>query len=146
MERTTRVPAWGAGRLLCVLALATIAGCATTAPRSTEHETIAAEDPPSRAERVFRYQSRVADALLDRYPLLEVFAEADPALIAAERKMTRKCSPLTRAMLSRLEGERPSLRLRIKVFTSIDDCERAAQKIDRLLNASSSNELPLGST
>jgi hypothetical protein len=143
MKRTTRVPGWLPGSLLCAMALAILAGCATTAPRSAENRTGAA-NPPSRAERVFLYQSRVADALLDRYPLLEVFAEADPALIAAERKMIRECSPLTRAMLSRLEGERPSLRLRFKVLTSIDDCERAARKIDRLLNADSSSALPHG--
>lgn len=145
MKGTTRGPAWLAGSLLCAIALVASAGCATPAPRSADHQASAAEDPPSRAERVFRYQSRVADALLDRYPLLEVFADADPALIAAERKMTDKCSPLTRAMLSRLEGEPPSLGLRFKVLTSIDDCERAARKIDRLLNASSSSELPHGS-
>ena len=88
----------------------------------------------SLAERVFLYQRRVAYSLLDRYPLMEIFAEADPALIAAEAHMTRSCSPLTQAVLQHFEGERPSLALRFRVFTTIGECERAARHIDRLLN------------
>ncbi len=94
-----------------------------------------AEPGRSRAERVFLYQSRVADALLDRYPLMEIFAEADPALIALEERMTETCSPLTRAVLAHLEGDKPSLGLRFKVFTTIGECERAARRIDRILNS-----------
>ena len=121
-----------AGAALCLV----LQGCATSGT------TLATATPPaakpiasSRAEQVFLYQSRVADQLLDEYPLLETFAEADPALVAAEAKMTRKCSALTQAMLTRLEGEQPSLGLRLKVLTSLDDCERAARKIERILDA-----------
>jgi len=138
MTRLSRL----AGAALLVLA----SGCATT-PAPAPAAAIAREaGPSSRAERIFLYQSRVADALLDRYPLLEIFAEADPALIAAERKMTRKCSALTRAMLSRLEGERLSLGLRLKVLTTLDDCERAARRIDRLLDAGAADSAALPST
>ena len=95
---------------------------------------MASADEQSRAERIFRYQSRVADALLDEYPLMETFADADPEIINAEARMTEACSPLTRAVLSKLEGNEPSLLLRLEVFTTINDCERAAQRMDRMLN------------
>lgn len=112
-------------------------GCAAVPPASGAQAAEAqnAATTASRAERVFLYQSRVADALLERYPLLEIYREADPDLIEAEQHMTEICSPLTRAVLARLEGDEPSLRLRFKVFTSLDDCERAARRIDRLLEA-----------
>ncbi|MEQ8662458.1 MAG: hypothetical protein RLW62_16710 [Gammaproteobacteria bacterium] len=115
-----------------VLALATLvfaSGCASLPP-----PVAAVVDQHARAERVFLYQSRVADALLDRYPLLEVFEDADPALVAAEARMTKSCSALTRAVLAELEGEQPSLGLRFEVFTTLDDCERAARRIERLLD------------
>ncbi|MGE0487199.1 MAG: hypothetical protein AB7Q81_23805 [Gammaproteobacteria bacterium] len=132
-----RFPFDAASRALVTLALsASLGGCASLAGTHRE-ATAAATHEPSRAERVFLYQSRVADALLDRYPLLEIFEEADPALVAAEARMTENCSPLTRAVLARLEGSRPSLGLRFKVFTTLDDCERAAQRIDKLLHGDS---------
>lgn len=123
--------------LACSALLISAGGCATTASKA---HTGDGPGTASRAERVFLYQSRVANALLDHYPLVEVFAQADPALVAAEKKMTRKCSPLTRAMVTRLEGDRPSLLLRFEVFTTISDCERAARRIDRLLNANGDND------
>ncbi|MCB1749298.1 MAG: hypothetical protein H6977_06930 [Gammaproteobacteria bacterium] len=139
MERRQTRDRWQTGfpaGILFITVLALFAsGCASLA--SPPREAVAAHEP-SRAERIFLYQSRVADALLDRYPLLEVFEEADPALIAAEAKMTENCSPLTRAVLARLEGSSPSLGLRFKVFTTLDDCERAARRIDKLLNGDTS--------
>lgn len=110
-------------------------GCATLPPPATTM----GEAKASRAEQVFRYQSRVADALLDRYPLLSIFDDADPALLDAEAHMTRSCSALTRAVLAEVEGERPSLGLRFRVFTSLDDCERAARRIERLLEIQSAD-------
>lgn len=132
----TRVSAagWRTGTrwLLALAALQLLAACATLAPG---HRGANGSTAPSRAERVFLYQSRVADALLDRYPLLETFDDADPALVAAEAHMTETCSPLTRAVLARLEGDTPSLGLRFKVLTTLSKCERAARRIDRLLEA-----------
>jgi hypothetical protein len=125
------------GPTLAVTALSLLlGGCASLAGAPPDEVRTAAHEP-SRAERVFLYQSRVADALLDRYPLLEVFEEADPALVAAEARMTENWSPLTRAVLARLEGSGPSLGLRFKVFTTLDDCERAARRIDKLLHGDS---------
>ncbi len=121
---------------MAVIAAAAVAlgGCATNmAPTDT---TIgASDDSRSRAEAVFRYQSRVADALLDHYPMLDVFAEADPALRAAEARMTEVCSPLTQAVLARFEGQEPSLLLQIKVMETIDDCERAAHDTETLISS-----------
>lgn len=139
MLRTTSKAWW---ILICAVLTIGAGGCATIA---SQPQTSAAERPASRAERVFLYQSRVADALLDHYPLVEVFAQADPVLVAAEKKMTHKCSPLTRAMLTRLEGDRPSLLLRLEVFTTLSDCERAARRIDRLLSDDDEAPPTLGS-
>ena len=110
-------------------------GCATLPPPAATID----QPKASRAEQVFRYQSRVADALLDRYPLLSIFGDADPALLDAEAHMTESCSALTRAVLAEVEGERPSLGLRFRVFTSLDDCERAARRIERLLDVQSAD-------
>jgi len=120
-------------QLASCLVVLLCASCAVLVPTPTS--TAANERGGSRAERVFIYQSRIADALLDLYPFVEVFETAHPDLIAAEAQMVEFCSPLTRAVLTELEGRQPSLRLRIEVMTSIDDCERAAHKIDRLINA-----------
>lgn len=109
-------------------------GCASVAPRPVEPEPTAADqEQPSRAEQVFVYQSRVANALLDRYPLLDVLAAADPQLVAAEARMTEVCGPLTEAVVSRLEGREPPLMLRLRVMYTTGDCERAAQHVEHLL-------------
>lgn len=132
----------GQGSLTTKLVIATAiallaAGCATVnGPRERgATDTAARAHALSRAERVFLYQSRVADALLDHYPLVEMFEDADPVLREAEAQMTRTCSPLTRAVLAHVEGGKPSLGLRFRVMTSIGACERAARRIDQLLNA-----------
>lgn len=112
----------------------TLTGCASVSTPAGDVAAAQTDDGRSRAERVFLYQSRVADSLLDHFPLMEVFAEADPELVAAEAHMTRSCSPLTQAVLAHFEGEKPSLGLRFQVFTTLGECERAAQRIDRLLS------------
>lgn len=109
-------------------------GCATIAPTPTPTQTAASDPGSTRAERVFLYQSRVADSLLDHYPLMEIFLQSDPQLVEAEARMTRACGPLTQAVLAHFAGDEISLGLRFKVFTSIDGCERAAQRIEFLLN------------
>ena len=88
----------------------------------------------SRAERVFLYQSRVANALLDRYPLVEVLEDADPEVTAAEARMTESCSALTQAVLMHFEGVEPPLALRFRVMRTLDDCERAARAVDEMLH------------
>jgi hypothetical protein len=116
-----------------------VSGCATVRELPTDPDQLAAQpgSERSRAERVFRYQSRVADALLNHYPLIEVFEQADPSLIAAEAHMTESCGHLTRAVLAHMEGRKPSLGLKFKVMNSIDECERSARKIEQMLNAAS---------
>jgi len=119
---------------LATLALAALgSGCASLDSAATRSADVAPL-APSREEQVFRYQSRVADALLDVYPLLDTLTAADPALVDAEQRMTRACGPLTEAVVARLEGREPSLALRWRVFTTTDNCERAAQRIERLLH------------
>ncbi len=71
--------------------------------------------------------------MLDHYPLLEVLENADPSVVDAEARMTESCSPLTQAVLAHMGGERASLGLRMRVMTTLDDCERAARALDELL-------------
>jgi hypothetical protein len=130
--RTTASPRSAALALALVFASS---GCATLPPPATT----SGHAKGSRAEQVFLYQSRVADALLDRYPLLSIFDDADPALVDAEARMTESCSALTRAVIAEIEGERPSLGLRFRVLTSLDDCERAARRIEHLLDVQSAD-------
>ncbi len=113
-------------------------GCSTlvSTPSSVEDARVEQhvnEDMEARAERVFVYQSRLADALLDRYPLREDFAAADPALIAAETRMTEACGTLTRAVLRHLEGREQSVKQKLKVARSLSGCEQAARRIEAML-------------
>jgi hypothetical protein len=48
--------------------------------------------------------------------------------------MMESCSALSQAVLGHFDGEEPSLNLRWRVMTSIDDCEAAARRTDGLLN------------
>ncbi len=114
-----------------------IASCTTMSKAPTNPDTFAPQtgDDRSRAERVFLYQSRIANQLLDHYPLVEVFEQADPILIAAEARMTESCGYLTEAVLAHLEGHKPSLGLKFRVMNSIDECERSARTIEQMLKA-----------
>jgi hypothetical protein len=93
-----------------------------------------AHDRP-RAERVFLFQSHIANALMDRYPLMEILDDAGPAVVNAEAHMTESCSPLTQAVLADLQGEKPSFGLRWRALSTIGECERAAQKMEALLSS-----------
>ncbi len=133
---------WKVLAFVCLAILS--AGCATTHSGPSASHAVAAQsdNERSRAERVFLYQSRISDALLDRYPLVEVFEKADPILIAAAARMMETCSYLTRAVLANFEGREPSLGLKFKVLNSLDDCERSAQQTEELLDAANSVSLP----
>lgn len=126
-------------RLMAGTVLLLAAGCASTppvdAPRSGANDASAAvpDSTAAQVRRIFRYQSRVADALLDRYPLREDFARADPRLVSAEARMTRKCGKVTRVVVDKLEGSEPSLLERWSMLRSLDSCERAARKVESLL-------------
>lgn len=124
--------------LLGVALLPGLAGCASMAPSATVNAAPAAaqqaeEDTEARAKRVFVHQSRVADALLDRYPLREDFVSAEPELLRAESVMTDACGPLTRAVVRHLEGRKQSVKHKLKVARSLDACEAAALRLEALM-------------
>ena len=137
---TCSVSSWHAklGTLAVMASLVCLSACSTlvsspsktTDARAEQHVN---EDMEARAERVFVYESRVADALLDRYPLREDFAAADPALVAAEAHMTEACGVLTRAVLRHLEGREQSVKQKLKVAHSLTSCEQAARRIEAML-------------
>ncbi len=119
---------------LLIVLLAT--GCASL---SDTRDTASVDAPRNaqempRAKRVFLYQSRVANALLDRYPLLEILENAAPEVVDAEARMAESCSALSEAVLTEFEGKKLSLKLRFRVMRTIDDCESATRNMDELLN------------
>ena len=126
--------------------LGCLGGCSTlgsspsgaTDARVAQH---AQEDMEARAERVFIFESRIADGLLDRYPLREDFAAADPALVVAEAHMTEACGALTRAVLRHLEGREQSVKQKLKVARSLAGCEQAARRIEVMLEPPPSSGL-----
>lgn len=127
----------GRYRLMAGAVLLFAAGCASTpsvdSARTGATATAASDSTAAQVRRIFRYQSRVADALLDRYPLREDFDRADPRLVSAEARMTRKCGKVTRVVVDKLEGSEPSLLERWSMLRSLESCERAARKVERLL-------------
>lgn len=119
-----------------VLATVLVGGCASlTQSRGTSPlDDADALHNSSRAEQVFRYQSRIANAVLDHYPLFTALEDANGEVAAAEEKMADACSALTQAVLARFAGEELSFAMRLRVMTSIDTCERAAREMDVLLH------------
>ena len=135
---------------LVVVALAAallwLPGCATvsappatgaTAPLAVVHD----EDGEAHAKRVFVYQSHVADALLDRYPLREDFVAAEPALVEAESRMTDACGPLARAVVRHMEGRKQSVKQKLKVARSLNGCESAARRVEVMMQLPPSSGL-----
>ena len=119
-------------------ALLWLPGCATvSAPSATGAEAplevVHGEDGEAHAKRVFVYQSHVADALLDRYPLREDFVAAEPALLEAESRMTDACGPLARAVVRHMEGRKQSVKQKLKVARSLDGCELAARRVEVMM-------------
>lgn len=132
--------------LLAVAPLLWLTGCASVSPSPARSvapaiEQHAEEDTEARAKRVFVFQSRVADALLDRYPLREDFAAAEAGLLQAESRMTEACGPLTRAVVRHLEGRKQSVKQKLKVARSLNDCEAAAQRVEALMELPPSSGL-----
>jgi len=121
----TRMP-----KMLATLALGALSACANTPPLEA---FVTQESTAARAERVFRYQSRIADSLLDRYPMREDFARADWRLQNAEATMTESCGALTRAVLSDVAGEELSWSDKLAVMESLTPCEHAARALDDLI-------------
>ena len=124
-------------RLIALLYVASaLSGC-TFVPFTSDYEALpvlpGAENMP-REERIFLYQSRIANDIFDRYPSIDSLESADPALLQAEAQMMESCSALTQAVLAHNSGSKPSLSLRWRVMRSIDDCETAARETDSLLN------------
>lgn len=129
---------------LCCAGLAACASGVSTSSSAMPHALVAKverESTEARAKRVFMYESRVADALLDRYPLREDFAAAAPRLVMAEARMTEDCGALTRAVVRSLEGREQSIKQRLRVARSLDACERAARQLQALVDQPPSDSL-----
>ena len=141
------VPTSGLSKFIALAGAALMLGaCASVTPPSTTQVAASAgqpasEDTEARAKRVFVYQSRVADALLDRYPLREDFAAADSSLLKAEDHMTEACGALTRAVVRHLEGRKQSVKQKLKVARSLDACEAAAHRLDAMMELPASGSL-----
>ena len=110
-------------------------GCTTLAPTSSSSNDRDLTAPQSEAERVFLYQSRLADAVLDRMALRELneAGASDPVLAAADTRMGEVCRYLSEAAVSRAEGRRLRWDLRLEVFATTTSCAQAAREVELLL-------------
>lgn len=112
-----------------------LTGCATlSAPNSLVTATAGAYD--SRAEEIFRYQSRIANSVLDRHGYLEIESavDLDPTLVAADARMAEVCRYLNQAALGKAEGRAPDWDLKFKVFATTGACAQAAREVESLLH------------
>ncbi|MGE3846493.1 MAG: hypothetical protein AB7I01_06425 [Gammaproteobacteria bacterium] len=144
---------YSASRAATLVLCALLVGCASAPPApvanaalapSAAPAAVAVEDTEARAQRIFLYESRVADALLDRFPMRDDFIAAEPGLAAAEARMAEACGPLTRAVLRHLEGRKQSVKQKFKVANSLDACENAARHVEGLLAQNSDGLVATG--
>ncbi len=128
-------------RILTMAALVTLTGtllggCTTLTPSSLSlSSTPQATEYSSHAEQVFLYESRVANAVLDRIAVREIeeSGELDPTLTAADARMAEVCRHLNEAAVTRAEGQAASWDLKIKVLATTGTCEHAAHEVELLL-------------
>ncbi len=125
-------------RLMTVLLGGLLAsGCAslsgqTSAPELPSATALSVDE--GRVKQVFVHQGRVANDLLERYQFAEgPEAEMDPVLIAAEARMNDSCTYLNQAAVGYLAGTEPGLRLKMRVYASVGECEAAADDVASLL-------------
>lgn len=121
---------------LVILTGALLSGCTTLPPSSLSlSSTHQATEYSSHAEQVFLYESRVANAVLDRIAAREIeeSGEFDPTLTAADARMAEVCRHLNEAAVTRAEGQTASWDLKIKVLASTGTCEHAAREVELLL-------------
>ncbi|MEM7466156.1 MAG: hypothetical protein AAF387_04660 [Pseudomonadota bacterium] len=127
--------------LIILSLLGSLIGCAGTAVQqnnpiasNVEKQTVDEPKQRSRAMDIFFYQSRVGDAVMDKYPFLEA-GDGHPELAAAEARMMAACSHLAQAALHKVSGGEPGVRLKFMVFLTLDTCENAARNVENMLNA-----------
>ena len=123
----------------------TLIGCASSGATYSEphsaalvnsvaKQSIDAPKQRTRAMDIFFYQSRVGDAVMDKYPFLDV-NDGNPDLVAAEARMMAACSHLAQAALHKVSGGEPGVRLKFMVFLTLDSCEDAARQVETLLSS-----------
>ena len=119
---------------LVTLSSVLFSGCATVAPTLTTSSYDATEDN-DQAEQVFFYESRIANAVLDRIALREIeeSGELDPTLAAADARLAEVCRHLNEAAITRAEGQVASWDLKLRVLATTSACEHAAREVELLL-------------
>lgn len=127
--------------LLAFNLIFSMTGCSTV---SAAPQRAAAGSMDERAKQVFLLQARVADDLLDRYPFADL--AMDPALAAAESRMTARCAAINQVALSHVEGAPIGLELQLKVFAGMKGCEAAAHDLSDLLAAEDGQTLATAET
>ncbi|MGR8947663.1 MAG: hypothetical protein ACU84Q_06415 [Gammaproteobacteria bacterium] len=138
LARSTSQPL---ARAACLAALSMLIGCSgnviqANTPIATNVAKQSIDEPKqrSRAMRVFFYQSRVGDAVMNKYPFLDA-GDGHPRLAAAEARMMSACSHLAQAALHKVSGGEPGVRLKFMVFLTLDTCEKAAKQVETLLSS-----------
>ena len=101
---------------------------------SVAKQSVDAPKQQTRAMDIFFYQSRVGDAVMDKFPFLDA-GDGHPDLVAAEARMMAACSHLAQAALHKVSGGEPGVRLKFMVFLTLDACEDAARNVETLLSS-----------
>lgn len=101
---------------------------------SVAKQSVDAPKQQTRAMDIFFYQSRVGDAVMDKFPFLDT-GDGHPDLVAAEARMMAACSHLAQAALHKVSGGEPGVRLKFMVFLTLDACEDAARNVETLLSS-----------
>lgn len=114
-----------------------LGGCSSLGTKAPPPEAKVAAAPADEGHvrKVFVFQGRVANDLLERYEFADEPSSApDPVLATAESRMTESCTYLNQAAVSYLEGSKPGWRLKMMVFATVDRCESAARTVAALLS------------
>ena len=127
--------------LLVTLTSFVLTGCATISAPAGAQDPATERAENSRTHEIFRYQSRVASSVLDRYAYLEIEdgADLDPTLVAADARMAEVCRFLNEAALDKAEGHALGWELKLKVFATTSACAQAAHEVESLLNNAGSS-------
>lgn len=106
----------------------------TPVAAAVDKQSVDAPKQRTRAMDIFFYQSRVGDAVMDKYPFLDL-EDGDPNLVAAEARMMAACTHLAQAALHKVSGGEPGVQLKFMVFLTLDSCEHAARRVEALLSS-----------
>ena len=125
-------------RALCIALVLSLAACSVVEVRYADGHTtrMSRAEFKKYAERVFRRQNRVLDALIrvdERNAALDV--EPDARLLRAEEAMEDACRPLIKLVSAKAERRKLQLADKLDMPSAAPACESAVELVERFLPA-----------